>query len=263
MTRLIDDIARLGAWSIGQFQLLGYAFRFLLQLCWLSLLSLARPRLIVEQLYFIGNRSLSIITVSGLFVGFVLGLQGYYTLQRYGSSEALGLLVALSLLRELGPVITALLFAGRAGTSLTAGIGLMKAGEQLTAMEMMAVDPMARVLAPRFVAALIAVPLLAALFSAVGIMGAWLVGVQMIGVDAGSFWSQMQAGVDFRNDVVNGVIKSVMFGVVCAFIALFVGYEAKPTPEGVSRATTTTVVVSSLSVLGLDFILTALMYGGF
>ena len=263
MKRLLDDIARLGAWAIGVFQLLGFGLRFLLRLMWLSLLALRRPRLIVEQLYFIGNRSLSIITVSGLFVGFVLGLQGYYTLQRYGSSEALGLLVALSLLRELGPVVTALLFAGRAGTSLTAGIGLMKAGEQLTAMEMMAVDPMARVLAPRFVAALIAMPLLAAMFSAVGIIGSWLVGVQMIGVDAGSFWSQMQSGVDFRNDVVNGLVKSVVFGIVCAFIALFTGHEATATPEGVARATTSTVVASSLAVLGFDFILTALMYGGF
>jgi phospholipid/cholesterol/gamma-HCH transport system permease protein len=219
--------------------------------------------LIIEQLYFIGNRSLSIITISGLFVGFVLGLQGYYTLQRYGSSEALGLLVALSLTRELGPVVTALLFAGRAGTSLTAGIGLMKAGEQLAAMEMMGVDPMSRVLAPRFVAAVIAMPLLAAMFSAVGVMGSYIVGVQIIGVDSGSFWSQMQAGVDIRNDIGNGVIKSMIFGVICAFIALFVGHEATATPEGVSRATTDTVVASSLVVLGFDFMLTGLMFGGF
>ena len=201
--------------------------------------------------------------VSGLFVGFVLGLQGYYTLERYGSSEALGLLVALSLCRELGPVVSALLFAGRAGTSLTAGIGLMKAGEQLVAMEMMGVDPMARVLAPRFVAALIAMPLLAAMFSAVGVMGSWIIGVQIIGVDPGSFWSQMQAGVDIRNDIGNGVIKSMVFGVICAFIALFVGHEATATPEGVSRATTDTVVASSLTVLGFDFMMTGLMFGGF
>ena len=220
-------------------------------------------RLVVDQIHFIGNYSLSIILVSGLFVGFVLGLQGYYTLQRYGSSEALGLLVALSLVRELGPVVTALLFAGRAGTSLTAGIGLMKAGEQLSAMEMMAVDPLARVLAPRFVAALIAMPLLAALFSAVGILGGWLVGVPMIGVDTGAFWSQMQAGVDVWDDVGNGVLKSVVFGFICAFTALYVGYEAKATPEGVARATTSTVVASSLAVLASDFLLTALMFGGF
>ncbi len=257
-----DDIAKLGAWALGRLAVLGFALRFLLRLVWLSVLSMRRPGLIIEQLYFIGNRSLSIITVSGLFVGFVLGLQGYYTLERYGSEEALGLLVALSLSRELGPVVSALLFAGRAGTSLTAGIGLMKAGEQLDAMEMMGVDPMGRVLAPRFVGALVAMPLLAAMFSAVGIFGAWIVGVQIIGVDAGSFWSQMQAGVDIRNDIGNGVIKSIIFGAICAFIALFVGHEATATPEGVSRATTDTVVASSLVVLGSDFMLTGLMYGG-
>jgi phospholipid/cholesterol/gamma-HCH transport system permease protein len=260
---VIDDIAKLGAWALDRFAVLGFGLRFFLRLVWLSVLSLRRPDLVIEQLYFIGNRSLSIITISGLFVGFVLGLQGYYTLERYGSEEALGLLVALSLSRELGPVISALLFAGRAGTSLTAGIGLMKAGEQLDAMAMMGVDPIGRVLAPRFVAALIAMPLLAAMFSAVGIFGAWIVGVQIIGVDAGSFWSQMQAGVDIRNDIGNGVIKSIIFGAICAFIALFVGHEATATPEGVSRATTDTVVASSLVVLGSDFMLTGLMYGGF
>lgn len=260
---MTDAIASLGAWTLSLLSGMGYGLRFFLRLCWLSLVSLRRPRLIVEQIHFIGNYSLSIILVSGLFVGFVLGLQGYYTLQRYGSSEALGLLVALSLVRELGPVVTALLFAGRAGTSLTAGIGLMKAGEQLAAMEMMAVDPLARVLAPRFVAALIAMPLLAALFSAVGILGGWLVGVPMIGVDSGAFWSQMQAGVDVWQDVGNGVLKSIVFGFICAFTALFVGYEAKATPEGVARATTSTVVASSLAVLAFDFLLTALMFGGF
>jgi len=215
---------------------------------------------VIEQLRFIGNDSFIIIAVSGLFVGFVLGLQGYYTLNRYGSEQALGLLVALSLVRELGPVVTALLFAGRAGTSLTAEIGLMKAGEQLIAMEMMAVDPLARVLAPRFWAGLIAMPLLAAIFSAVGILGGYFVGVGLIGVDPGAFWSQMQAGVDVMDDVVNGVIKSVVFGVAVTFIALFQGYEAKATPEGVSRATTRTVVIASLAVLALDFVLTALMF---
>jgi phospholipid/cholesterol/gamma-HCH transport system permease protein len=173
----------------------------------------------------------------------------------------LGLLVALSLVRELGPVVSALLFAGRAGTSLTAEIGLMKAGEQLAAMEMMAVDPVARILAPRFCAALLVMPLLAAIFSAVGILGGWGVGVLLIGVDPGAFWSQMQSGVDVWKDVANGVIKSAVFGLICSFIALYVGHESKPTPEGVSRATTTTVVVSSLAVLGFDFILTALMFG--
>jgi phospholipid/cholesterol/gamma-HCH transport system permease protein len=222
--------------------------------------SFARFGLVREQIYFLGNLSLAIVAVSGLFVGFVLGLQGYYTLQRYGSSEALGLLVALSLVRELGPVVTALLFAGRAGTALTAEIGLMKAGEQLAAMEMMAVDPERRVLAPRFWGGVIAMPLLAAVFSAVGVMGGWLVGVGMIGVDDGAFWSQMQAGVDVWLDVGNGVIKSMVFGIAVTFVALYQGYTAQPTPEGVSHATTRTVVMASLLVLGLDFVLTALMF---
>lgn len=221
---------------------------------------LRRFRLVSDQVHFIGNYSLVIIAVSGLFVGFVLGLQGYYTLNRYGSEEALGLLVALSLVRELGPVVTALLFAGRAGTSLTAEIGLMKAGEQLAAMEMMAVDPVRRVLAPRFWAGVIAMPLLAAVFSAVGVLGGYVVGVRMIGVDEGAFWSQMQGGVELWADVGNGVIKSVVFGVAVTFIALQQGYRAHPTPEGVARATTRTVVIGSLMVLWLDFLLTALMF---
>lgn len=219
-----------------------------------------RARLVADQVFFLGNRSLSIIAVSGLFVGFVLALQGYYTLQRYGSAEAVGLLVALSLVRELGPVVTALLFAGRAGTSLTAEIGLMKAGEQLSAMEMMAVDPVQRVLAPRFWGGIIAMPLLAAVFSAVGILGGWLVAVPLIGIDGGSFWSQMQGGVDVWADVGNGVIKSFVFGVTVTFVALLQGYDCKPTPEGVSQATTRTVVMASLAVLGLDFVLTAMMF---
>ena len=190
----------------------------------------------------------------------MLGLQGYYTLQRYGSSEALGLLVALSLVRELGPVVTALLFAGRAGTALTAEIGLMRAGEQLVAMEIMAVDPVRRILAPRFIAGVVAMPVLAAVFSAVGIVGGWLVGVVMIGIDPGSFWGQMQGGVDVWADIGNGVIKSVVFGFAVTFMAVLQGYTASPTPEGVSRATTRTVVVASLMVLGSDFLLTALMF---
>jgi phospholipid/cholesterol/gamma-HCH transport system permease protein len=229
----------------------------LLQLC---AAAFRRPLLVSEQVFFLGNRSLSIIAVSGLFVGFVLALQGYYTLQRYGSAEAVGLLVALSLVRELGPVVTALLFAGRAGTSLTAEIGLMKAGEQLSAMEMMAVDPVQRVLAPRFWAGLIAMPLLAAVFSAVGILGGWLVAVPLIGIDAGSFWSQMQGGVAVWADVGNGVVKSIVFGLAVTFIALHQGFECSPTPEGVSQATTRTVVFASLAVLGLDFVLTAMMF---
>ena len=222
--------------------------------------SLKRFGLIRDQIHFLGNYSLAIIAVSGLCVGFVFGLQGYYTLQRYGSSEALGLLVALSLVRELGPVVTALLFAGRAGTSLTAEIGLMKAGEQISVMEMMAVDPVSRILAPRFWAGVITMPLLAAVFSAMGVIGGWVVGVLMIGVDAGSFWSQIQGGVDVWQDVGNGVIKSVVFGFTVTFIALLQGFEAQATPEGVAAATTRTVVMASLSVLGLDFILTAMMF---
>ena len=220
----------------------------------------ARPGLVRDQVHFLGNYSLAIIAVSGLFVGFVLGLQGYYTLQRYGSSEALGLLVALSLVRELGPVVTALLFAGRAGTSLTAEIGLMRAGEQLSAMEMMAVDPVRRILAPRFWAGVITMPLLAAVFSAVGVIGGWVVGVLMIGIDPGAFWSQMQGGVDVFSDVGNGVAKSIVFGFTVTFVALLQGYTARPTPEGVSHATTRTVVMASLAVLALDFVLTAMMF---
>lgn len=219
-----------------------------------------RPRLMTDQIHFIGNYSLIIIGVSGLFVGGVLGLQGYYTLNKYGSEQALGLLVALSLVRELGPVVTALLFAGRAGTSLTAEIGLMKAGEQLAAMEMMAINPLQRVVVPRFWAGVVAMPVLAALFSALGIFGGYLVGVKLVGVDSGAFWSQMQAGVDIWADIANGVVKSMVFGVAVTFIALWQGYEAQPTPDGVARATTRTVVLASLAVLALDFLLTALMF---
>ena len=239
---------------------LGYGARLFLRLLASFPASMRRFGLVRDQIHFLGNYSLAIIAVSGLFVGFVFGLQGYYTLSRYGSTEALGLLVALSLLRELGPVVTALLFAGRAGTSLTAEIGLMKAGEQLSAMEMMAVDPVRRILAPRFWGGIIAMPLLAAVFSAMGVIGGWVVGVLMIGVDAGSFWSQIQGGVDVWQDLGNGVIKSVVFGFTVTFIAVLQGYVALATPEGVSRATTRTVVMSSLAVLGLDFILTAMMF---
>ena len=239
---------------------LGHGAALFVRLMRLFGVTMRRFGLVRDQIHFLGNYSLAIIAVSGLFVGFVLSLQGYYTLQRYGSSEALGLLVALSLVRELGPVVSALLFAGRAGTSLTAEIGLMKAGEQLSAMDLMAVDPVQRILAPRFWAGAITMPLLAAVFSAVGIIGGWMVGVLMIGVDAGAFWSQMQGGVDVWKDVGNGVVKSIVFGVTVTFVALLQGYEAQPTPEGVSRATTRTVVVASLAVLALDFILTAMMF---
>jgi phospholipid/cholesterol/gamma-HCH transport system permease protein len=256
-----NTLAALGAWVRGSLAGLGYAVRMLFEVLRASAGLWRRPRLITNQIHFIGNHSLLIIAVSGLFVGFVLGLQGYYTLTRYGSEQALGLLVALSLTRELGPVITALLFAGRAGTSLTAEIGLMKAGEQLAAMEMMAVNPMQRVIAPRFWAGVIAMPILAAIFSAVGVLGGYLVGVQMIGVDEGAFWSQMQGGVDLWQDIGNGVLKSVVFGFAVTFIALWQGYEAKATPEGVAQATTRTVVIASLMVLWLDFMLTAAMFG--
>jgi phospholipid/cholesterol/gamma-HCH transport system permease protein len=222
--------------------------------------SFKRFGLVRDQIHFLGNYSLAIIIVSGLFVGFVLGLQSYYALQRYGSSEALGLLVALSLVRELGPVVTGLLYTGRAGTALTAEIGIMKRDEVLSYMEMTAIDPVQRILAPRFWAGVIAMPILAAVFSAVGIMGGYIVGVLMIGVDSGAFWSQMQSGTDVWRDVGNGIVKSMVFGLAVNFIALLQGYEAQPTPEGVSRATTRTVVVASLTVLGLDFILTALMF---
>ena len=257
---MIGAIASLGRWVRESVVNVGFATRSFFAVLGASGGVLRRPRLVTDQIHFIGNYSLVIIAVSGLFVGFVLGLQGYYTLNRYGSEEALGLLVALSLVRELGPVVTALLFAGRAGTSLTAEIGLMKAGEQLAAMEMMAVNPLARVIAPRFWAGVIAMPVLAAIFSAVGVLGGYVVGVLMIGVDEGSFWSQMQAGVDVWKDIANGVIKSIVFGFAVTFTALFQGYEAQPTPEGVARATTRTVVIASLSVLWLDFLLTALMF---
>lgn len=239
---------------------LGYGFRLFMRLVALFVPTLRRFGLVRDQIHFLGNYSLAIIAVSGLFVGFVFGLQGYYTLQRYGSAEALGLLVTLSLVRELGPVVSALLFAGRAGTSLTAEIGLMKAGEQISVLEMMAVDPIRRVLAPRFWAGVIVMPLLAAVFSAMGIIGGWVVGVLLIGVDAGSFWSQIQGGVDVWRDVGNGMLKSVVFGFTVTFVALLQGYEAQATPEGVSKATTRTVVVASLAVLALDFVLTAMMF---
>lgn len=257
---LLRQIARLGSFVRSNVEGLGNAARMFVTILVKSPALVKRFRLVTDQVHFLGNYSFVIIAVSGLFVGFVLGLQGYNTLNRYGSEQALGLLVALSLTRELGPVVTALLFAGRAGTSLTAEIGLMKAGEQLAAMEMMAVDPLARVLAPRLWGGIIAMPILAAIFSAVGIIGGYLVGVPLIGVDDGAFWAQMQAGVDLFEDIGNGVIKSFVFGIAVTFIALYQGFRSKPTPEGVSLATTRTVVIASLSVLALDFLLTAVMF---
>lgn len=219
-------------------------------------------KLLVTQLYKIGVLSLVIIVVSGLFIGMVLGLQGYNILVDYGSEQAVGQMVALTLLRELGPVVTALLFAGRAGSALTAEIGLMKATEQLSSMEMMGVDPLRRVIAPRFWAGFISLPLLAIIFSAVGIFGGMLVSVDWLGVYDGAFWSNMQNSVEFGGDIMNGLIKAVVFGFVCTWIAVFQGYDLIPTSEGISIATTKTVVYSSLSVLGLDFLLTAVMFGG-
>lgn len=241
---------------------LGFASRFLLMTLMYSGMAFRRLQLTIRETYFTGVLSLIIILVSGLFVGMVLGLQGYDTLQRYGSSEALGILVALSLVRELGPVVAALLFASRAGSAITAEIGLMKATEQLSAMEMMAVNPIARVVAPRFWAGVISMPLLAALFSAMGVFGGWLITVVVIGVDDGAFWSQMQAAVEIRYDIVNGVIKSFVFGFVVSLIAVFEGYDCHPTAEGVSRAITRTVVTSALVILALDFVLTSFMFRG-
>jgi phospholipid/cholesterol/gamma-HCH transport system permease protein len=259
---VISSLRSLGRNVTNRLWRLGFASRFLFALVLHSGMAFRRINLTLREIYFAGVLSLIIILVSGLFVGMVLGLQGYDTLQRYGSSEALGILVALSLVRELGPVISALLFASRAGSAITAEIGLMKATEQLSAMEMMAVDPIARVVAPRFWGGVVSMPLLAALFSAMGIFGGYLVGVKLIGVDEGSFWSQMQATVDFREDILNGVIKSFVFGVIVSWVAVFEGYDADPTAEGVSGATTRTVVTSSLAILAADFILTAFMFRG-
>ncbi len=216
---------------------------------------------LIKQLYFVGVLSLLIITLSGLFIGMVLALQGYTTLVKFGAEQALGQLIALSLVRELGPVVGALLFAGRAGSALTAEIGLMKSSEQLSSMEMMGVDPLKRVIAPRFWAGQIAMPVLSLIFTAVAILGGYMVGVEWLGVDSGAFWANMQAAVDFDTDVVNGIIKSIVFGTVVTWIAVYQGIECEPTAEGIGRATTRTVVYSSLATLGLDFFLTAVMFG--
>ena len=256
------SIRGIGENTIDAIWRMGYATRFLGLILAHSGTCTRRPRLVIREIYFTGVLSLIIILVSGLFVGMVLGFQGYQTLVTYGSESALGVLVALSLVRELGPVVAALLFASRAGSAMTAEIGLMKATEQLAAMEMMAVDPIARVIAPRFWSGVLSMPLLAAMFSAMGVFGGYLVGVVLIGVDQGTFWSQMQSAVDVREDVVNGVIKSCVFGIAVSWIAVFEGYDAPPTAEGVSGATTRTVVTSSLAILGLDFILTAFMFRG-
>jgi phospholipid/cholesterol/gamma-HCH transport system permease protein len=257
---MIALLRRFGRTGLTFFERLGRGTIFFLYVLAGVPALLMRPKLVIAQMWSVGVRSLVITVVSGVFVGMVLGLQGYNTLVDFGAEEALGTVVALSLVRELGPVVAGLLFAGRAGSALTAEIGLMKATEQLDGMEMMAVDPLRRVVAPRFVAGVFSMPLLAAMFSAVGVMGGYFVGVGLLGVDEGAFWSQMQSAVDLYDDVLNGVVKSVVFGVVVTWIAVFEGYDAMPTSEGVSAATTRTVVHSSLAILGLDFVLTALMF---
>lgn len=260
---MIDVVARLGKNTLTGVASLGRASQFLLGVvAGVPKPSVGLP-LLLKQLYSVGVLSLAIVVVSGLFIGMVLGLQGYTILSDFGSESAIGQMIALTLVRELGPVVTALLFAGRAGSALTAEIGLMKATEQLSSMEMMGVDPLRRVIAPRLWAGFLAMPILAVVFSMVGILGGMLVGVEWLGVFEGSFWGNMQASVDFRDDVLNGVIKSVVFGFVCAWIAVYQGYDCVPTSAGISSATTKTVVYSSLAVLGLDFILTAVMFGNF
>jgi phospholipid/cholesterol/gamma-HCH transport system permease protein len=258
---MIDFIRGLGRWGLGTFERLGRASVFLSNILAGVPELFFRFSLVIQQLYSVGVLSVMIILISGLFVGMVLGLQGYNTLVDFGAEDSLGVMVSLSLVRELGPVVTALLFAGRAGSALTAEVGLMKSTEQLSGMEMMAVDPIRRVIAPRFLAGFISMPLLAAIFSAVGIIGGFIVGHGLLGVDDGAFWSQMQAKTDWYGDIMNGVIKSIVFGFVVTWIALFEGYDAIPTSEGVGRATTRTVVHSAFAILGLDFVLTALMFG--
>lgn len=257
---LIDRIQYIGAVTLKGFQRLGRASVFLLEVIASCTGLVVKPFLLIKQMYSVGVHTLIIIVVAGLFVGMVMALQSYYALVDFGAEDSVGVMVALSLLRELGPVVTALLFAGRAGSALTAEIGLMKATEQLSGMEMMAVNPMRRIVAPRFLAGVISMPLLATIFSAVGIFGAYLVAVQLLGLDSGSFWSQPQNKVDLYLDIYNGLVKSVAFGFVASWIAVFEGYDCVPTSEGLGQATTRTVVYSSLAILFMDFILTALMF---
>jgi len=258
---LFDKLQMLGQKSLSSMQRLGRGHLFLLQVLPAMRGMFFRPGLLIRQMYSVGVLTLLIIVVAGLFVGMVMALQAYYALVDFGAEDSVSVMLVLSLLRELGPVITALLFAGRAGSALTAEIGMMKATEQLSGMEMMAVNPIERVIAPRFLAGFVAMPLLAAIFSAVGVMGGYLVAVELLGLDAGAFWSQAVANVDLYHDLGNGVIKSAVFGFVVVWIAVFEGYDCVPTSEGLGRATTRTVVHSSLAVLGLDFVLTALMFG--
>ncbi len=258
----MEQLARIGRTGIAFTQSLGQSALLL----WMALTAppdrLSREfRRLVQQLYFIGVNSVLIVMLSGLFIGMVLALQGYTVLSRFGAVEALGQLVSLTLLRELGPVVAGLLFAGRAGSAITAELGFMKATEQLSALEMMGVDPLAHVLRPRLLAGLISMPVLAQIFNAVAILSAWVVSTELLGIDSGSFWANMQQVVDFREDVVNGIIKAIVFGIVITWVAVHEGYTAAPNTEGINRSTTRSVVIASLSVLALDFILTALMFG--
>jgi phospholipid/cholesterol/gamma-HCH transport system permease protein len=262
LSGLVRLLTRLGASVLYGIARLGFAARFLFAIFRLSGATFARPQLLLREIYQAGVLSLIIILISGLFIGMVLALQGYETLVRFGATESMGMLVALTLVRELGPVVAALLFASRAGSAITAEIGLMKTTEQLAAMEVMAVDPIARVVAPRFWGGVISLPLLAALFSTMGIYGGYLVGVRLIGIDSGAYWGQMSAAVDWSYDVLNGVIKSLVFAMAISLIAVFEGYDATPTAEGVSAATTRTVVSSALAILALDFVLTVFMFRG-
>ncbi len=258
---MFENLQYVGRTTLRVFENLGHGSIFLFRTLAGLWEPIKRPSLLIQQLYSVGVLSFLLILVSGLFVGMVLGLQGYYILSDFGAEQTLGVMVAASLVRELGPVVSALLFAGRAGSSLTAEIGLMKATEQLSGMEMMAVDPIGRIIAPRFLAGFLSMPLLTAIFSMIGVLGGYFVGVGLLGIDEGAFWSQMQTTLDFWDDIVNGVIKSLVFGFVVTWIAVFQGYDAVPTAEGVSRATTRSVVYSAFAILGLDFVLTALMFG--
>lgn len=259
---MLDRLARFGQRGISSLQTIGDSGFFLLGVFFRRPDFLRLWPVLGSQLYFVGVLSCLIIIVSGMFIGMVIGLQGFNTLQKFGASSQLGQLLALSITRELGPVMSALLFAGRAGSALTAEIGLMKATEQLASMDMMGVDPLGRVIYPRFLAGLLSLPVLTLIFSAVAIYGGYFVGVQWLGVDDGSFWSNMQTAVNFRIDVLSGIVKSIVFAFVVVWIAVFQGFSCIATAEGISQATTKTVVYSSLAVLGLDFLLTAVMIGG-
>jgi phospholipid/cholesterol/gamma-HCH transport system permease protein len=261
MSAITDFFVKLGRGVIATLEKIGRGHMLFVKMLAGFDEILRRPSLLIRQLFYVGVLSVLLISLSGFFVGMVLGLQGFYTLSQFGAEASLGVMVAASLVRELGPVVTGLLFAGRAGSALTAEIGLMKATEQLSGLEMMAVNPVRRVLTPRLFGGIVSMPLLAAMFSMFGVLGGWFVGVGLLGVDDGTYWSQMQGQIDLNQDIYNGVIKSVVFGVVCTWIALFEGYDSMPTSEGLSRATTRTVVHSAFAILGLDFILTAMMFG--